>query len=338
MKLESVQELKAEIFGRPKMLVEGAFATSFRAFANKREAIDRALSRVALGVFREGPRKYKLAIRTQRRDLGTLAIVEQMTKKAKNEVEIRYIGHLVKRAGDPTQPEYYHQSRRPLQSGASIGDLRTGFVTAGSLGCFVRDRATRALGFLSNNHVLANENATPLGSKIYQPGTLDSAAQAANVVGKLAGFNKLSASVDNLVDVAWAEMTPGLEASLALGALGDLAGLAELSSLHTGDKVFKIGRTTGQTEGRFTGASSIDNVKVEYHLGVLTFNDQVEFEGVGSRAFSDDGDSGSLIVDESLNAVALLFAGGDVGGSNGRGLTYGNPIHTALDELKLDLA
>jgi hypothetical protein len=48
---------------------------------------------------------------------------------------------------------------------------------------------------------------------------------------------------------------------------------------------------------------------------------------------------GSLIVDaDSRLAVALLFAGGDVGGSNGKGLTYANPIHAVLDALGIDLA
>ena len=39
----------------------------------------------------------------------------------------------------------------------------------------------------------------------------------------------------------------------------------------------------------------------------------------------------------STGAVALLFAGGDQGGSNGQGLTYANPIRTVLDALKVDL-
>jgi hypothetical protein len=44
-----------------------------------------------------------------------------------------------------------------------------------------------------------------------------------------------------------------------------------------------------------------------------------------------------LIVNDDLMAVALLFAGGDSGGTNGMGLTYGNPIRAVLDALKVDL-
>lgn len=38
-----------------------------------------------------------------------------------------------------------------------------------------------------------------------------------------------------------------------------------------------------------------------------------------------------------MQAVALLFAGGDVGGSNGLGLTYANPIHRVLKDVKATL-
>jgi hypothetical protein len=69
----------------------------------------------------------------------------------------------------------------------------------------------------------------------------------------------------------------------------------------------------------------------------LRFDNQIEIEGSGNKAFSDSGDSGSLIVDDQLRAVGLLFAGGDVGGSNGKGLTYANPIDAVLDALKVDL-
>ena len=46
----------------------------------------------------------------------------------------------------------------------------------------------------------------------------------------------------------------------------------------------------------------------------------------------------SIIVDGDRNAVALLFAGGDQGGANGQGLTYGNAIQAVFDALKVQLA
>ena len=84
-------------------------------------------------------------------------------------------------------------------------------------------------------------------------------------------------------------------------------------------------------------AFELDNVIVTYDLGDLRFDNQIEVEGAETDAFSDSGDSGSLIVDADRKAVALLFAGGDIGGTNGKGLTYANPIGAVLDALKVDL-
>ena len=85
-------------------------------------------------------------------------------------------------------------------------------------------------------------------------------------------------------------------------------------------------------------AFELDGVPVEYDIGVLSFDNQIEIEGSGQRSFSDAGDSGSLIVDDDMMAAALLFAGGDHGGSNGKGLTYANPIDAVLKALAVKLA
>jgi hypothetical protein len=79
-------------------------------------------------------------------------------------------------------------------------------------------------------------------------------------------------------------------------------------------------------------------VVVGYDIGNLRFDDQIEIEGAGTAAFSDGGDSGSLIFSADNLGIALLFAGGDSGGSNGRGLTYANPLGSVLDALTVDLA
>jgi hypothetical protein len=59
---------------------------------------------------------------------------------------------------------------------------------------------------------------------------------------------------------------------------------------------------------------------------------------VDDGPFSAAGDSGSLIVGRDRRAVALLFAGSDQGGANGRGLTYANPIHSVLQRMNIELA
>ena len=120
--------------------------------------------------------------------------------------------------------------------------------------------------------------------------------------------------------------------SAKLTGVGKLRGLGDFVD----GRASKVGRTTGVTHGRVT-AFELDNLVVEYDIGDLRFDDQIEIEGTGEKPFSDGGDSGSLIVNSGREASALLFAGGDVGGSNGKGLTYANPLPAVLEALRLKL-
>ena len=99
--------------------------------------------------------------------------------------------------------------------------------------------------------------------------------------------------------------------------------------IDEGETVYKVGRTTGATKGRVT-AFDLDNVVVNYDLGNLRFDGQIEIEGTGTKPFSDGGDSGSLIVNSRFEAVALLFAGSDTGGAQWRRPDLANPIHRVL--------
>ncbi len=148
---------------------------------------------------------------------------------------------------------------------------------------------------------------------------------------------KLKKRRTNLVDCAVATIKSRVRFQRSkLGSLGTLEGLGP-EFVADDTKVSKVGRTTGETNGVVT-AFEIDNVVVAYDIGNLRFDNQIEIEGTGTQAFSDGGDSGSLIFNDCREAVALLFAGADSGGSNGMGLTYASPIRPVLDALKVDLA
>jgi hypothetical protein len=206
---------------------------------------------------------------------------------------------------------------------------------AGTLGCFVHKSGT-AVYILSNNHVLADENRYGIGKPIVQPGALDGGKVGTDRVGKLSAFVKLVVGANNRVDAAIAKVDAKVEADPStLRGIGKLGGVIA-RDLEVGDVVHKVGRTTGVRHGKVT-AIELDGVTVQYDLGILSFDDQVEIEGSGSKSFSDAGDSGSLIVDDDLHAAALLFAGGDHGGRNGKGLTYGNLIKNVLSALKTRL-
>jgi hypothetical protein len=336
MHLDSVRELKSSL---PAFLARALGASPF---ATASPAVSRAASphrrapTYFLGVTKKRSGKgYSLAVRLQDHALERSPLVEEITRRARGEVDVRYVGQIWARPRSRQAP-WYRSRHRPLLIGSSVGFLESGFVMAGTLGCFVRKGRSKDLYMLSNNHVLADENKYRKGGAIVQPGTLDGGRTFADTVALLSAFVKLDPRRINSVDAAIAKLDSKIEANVSkLTGIGTLAGVIA-RDLDIGDPVSKVGRTTGVRRGRLT-AVELDGVTVTYDLGVVTFDNQVEIEGAGAQAFSDAGDSGSLIVDEDGYGAALLFAGGDHGGSNGKGLTYGNPIHAVLSALKVEL-
>lgn len=319
----------------PALAAEAVMPDPFCVSARPIETVPSIHRSVALGVARRSG-DYRLAVRVQRPALMASALIDRLVMEAKGEADVRMIGRIDKRA--PAQRARaraavavpWHRTRvRPLMIGASIGHIR---VTAGTIGAFVR-RGTRTC-VLSNNHVLANEDAARAGDSIVQPGVADGGRSPRDRVARLQFWVRLKRRGANFVDAALAEVQAGVDFDPV--TLRDLSGtrdrrLAGVGAdfLDEGETVHKIGRTTGSTQGRVT-AFDLDNIIVNYDVGNLRFDGQVEIESAGDRPFSDGGDSGALIVDGGMRAVALLFAGGESGGTNGLGLTYANPIHMVL--------
>jgi hypothetical protein len=229
--------------------------------------------------------------------------------------------------GSPTPEQSY---MRPAKPGCSVGfafsGAKAGYVMAGTFGAVV------AVGtdwyILSNNHVLANQNQLPLGSPIYQPGLLDKNTPGPDAIAKLTKFVKLSATTPNKVDCAIAKIDKNsLVSPVIMPQVNKLKSGAPIAAADT-MKVMKTGRTTGYTTGSVHDVSA--TVKVTYDIGVLTFADQVIIYGDGD-AFSDAGDSGSLIVDRKTGrATALLFGGS-------KAYTIGNHIADVLNAFKASI-
>ncbi|MDI3562271.1 hypothetical protein [Bradyrhizobium sp. Arg816] len=285
---------------------------------------------VALGV---APGKtegdVRLAVRLQRHSLQrSTALLDNIRKRAKDEVEVRFVGRIAKHA-----LPWYRQRQRPLQTGSSVGHFK---ITAGTIGAIARQRKTGHDVILSNNHVLANENDAKAGDAILQAGALDKGKMPKDVVAKLTKWVSLRPNGANLLDAGIATLSRGIDADpLDYRGIGKLAG-ARTEPLSLGMAVSKVGRTTGVTHGRIS-AIELDSVVIQYDLGMQSFDDQVEIESTGATSFSAGGDSGSLILDQDNRGCALLFAGSETGGSNGRGLTYANPIAIVLKRLAIDL-
>ncbi len=330
MKLGSVRELKAAVRKSVLAQVCAPLVVTRRLdlAAQPVEAMARKQPTIAIGIAPHTRKDYRLAVRIQARAMEKGPEVEWIRSLAKGEMDIRYVGRVVKRAAP-----WHRRRNRPVRMGGSIGHHK---VTAGTLGCFVRARAGGQTLLLSNNHVLANEDRGRPGDPILQPGAYDRGRNPADMIGRLVKAVRLKRRDRNFMDCAVASIRNGVGHDQSeLRGLGPLAGLGGPVSAK-GLPLAKVGRTTGVTHGQVT-AFELDNVLVEYDIGVLQFDGQIEIEATGDAPFSDGGDSGSLIVDADLLAAGLLFAGSEQGGANGHGLTYANPIREVLDALRADL-
>jgi hypothetical protein len=320
MKLQSVRDLKAELLSERSLRT---VATAESLPARARHVTSSALpeqkkpTAVALGVARAG-KGYKLAVRLHHAFPGSQSMIEEMSQRARGEIDVRVVGRVVKQAP-------WHQNRnRPLRIGGSVGHFK---ITAGTLGAFVTRNGKEDL-ILSNNHVLANENKAKKGDAILQPGDADGGRKGQDTVGQLDTFVHLRER--NTVDCAMAALEDGMEYySHWLEGMGPITGI-RTGLLDEDEPVFKLGRTTGRTEGIVT-AFDVDDLQVEFDAGDLRFDNQIEIGPKGSKPFSLGGDSGSLIMDGDRKAVGLLFAGNDVDA------TYANRIQNVLEALKVKL-
>jgi hypothetical protein len=311
---DAARELKARILERLPSAVEASSLAEDKA----------PWPWVAVGLSPTGDGA-RVAVRLQREsDRGLLP---DLGRAAAAEVDVRVIG-LVR---SHSSPDELQRRVRPLRPGLSVGHLT---VTAGTLGGFVRTGS--GLAILSNNHVLAAGDAAAVGDAVLQPGRADGGDVAADRVGTLAAFHPMESGTANLVDAAVATLDPGVDADP-----GDLPGGALLGSVPAGldiepdEAVEKVGRTTGHTHGRIT-AVEVDGVAVQYDDGVYRFDDQIEIVG-RSGAFSQGGDSGSVIWRSRDRApLCLLFAGSSAGGDGGAGVTFANPLATVLTALGVE--
>ena len=189
------------------------------------------------------------------------------------------------------------QRARPAKGGASIGHYR---VTAGTLGCLVKDHKTGRTLILSNNHVLANSNQARRGDPILQPGTADGGTVAKDTIARLERWVTLRfGKTPNTVDGAVARPLNDADVSADIASIGVPAG-TRVGAI--GLILQKTGRTTGHTWGEITGLHA--TVRVEYGGKTAVFRGQLM-----TSAMSGGGDSGSLVVDQQRRAVGLLFAG-----------------------------
>jgi PKD repeat protein len=198
---------------------------------------------------------------------------------------------------------------RPVPIGVSTGHPD---ITAGTIGCRVKDSQGNVYA-LSNNHVYANSNNATLGDNVLQPGPYDGGTDPADAIGTLYDFELISFSNNNYMDAAIAYCSTNTLGTSTPS--GDGYGTPNSSTMDAsiGLNVQKYGRTTSWTHGEIAEINVTVDVCYETRgpfncVKAARFVNQIS---ITPGTFSGGGDSGSLIVtdDDSANPVGLLFAG-----------------------------
>lgn len=215
---------------------------------------------------------------------------------------------------------------------------------------------------VSNNHVIAGSNSGVQGQAIVQPGTLDLTTLELMMMPTVASLApvKVADLVDFVpIDIAPSPPTPSppssspnhVDAAIARLDIPTWRSIADIDRLTfggrilgvanpyevdqdgqpIGPRVYKVGRTTGYTEGLVTNIAA--RVPIRYPGGYATFVDQIAVQQTHDNVgpFSDSGDSGSGVLNDAHELVGLLFAGSPT-------RTLVNPIAPVVDALRTQTA
>lgn len=233
----------------------------------------------------------------------------------------------------------YTSRERPCPGGYSIGHVD---ISAGTLGCLVKDKLSGDAVILSNNHVLANTNEGAVGDPVLQPGPADGGTDPSDRIATLTRFKPIdfTAGVNNYVDAAIASP---INAADVLQDVKDIGSIVPKTSRNItvddlGQYVHKTGRTTEHTSGYIDTVSA--TVSVKYGLfEKATFVDQIIIEQVlAEEDISAGGDSGSAVFDREDNLIGLLFAGSERNEEEGQPATaIINPTKHVFNLLDLEL-
>ncbi len=216
---------------------------------------------------------------------------------------------------------------RPPFPGLSVGHYK---ITAGTIGCFAQD-AKGIQYILSNNHILANTNASFFADPVLQPGPLDGGLKKTDEIAKLSHLVPLEFTRPNTMDAAIARVTNDLQLNTAAGGIKKIAGTTPVANKML---VEKYGRTTGHTIGSIT-TRNLD-LQVDFDGKLIDFEDQFEVKGKavnGIRTkFCSGGDSGAMILERKTGlAAGLLFAGAD------DGTAFATPIEEILNAFSIKI-
>ena len=226
------------------------------------------------------------------------------------------------------------QKFRPLVGGCGISVNKD----IGTLGCIVYKVVGKALRYfiLSNNHVLADMNANPLGSPVIQPTWENGGSTNGDIIAHLDNFiriepfnpndpNEQMYPPVNFVDAAIAKIT---NSSLVSNKIYRINSITGLGSPVLNLPVKKVGLVTGLTNGKIlTTELSLRTDFKDNDSRRVFYEDQAMAQMTASS-----GDSGSVTLSLSNEIVGLNFAA-----DLELGHVVMNPIKTVLNYLNVDI-
>jgi hypothetical protein len=217
------------------------------------------------------------------------------------------------------RPQKFVARLRPACPGLAISH-ESG--TTGTLGCLVRGQ-DGTLYILSNMHVLAPPPAAKQHDPIVQP-SHQHGGGAPDVIATLETWLPLVHTAQNFPNVADAALARVLDPQQVVAAVQQLGGPVGVSGEIEEDMpVQKVGCVSGLTQGIVLDA--FYNAELPYGGRRAGFRDQVL-----CTRFTDDGDSGALVLNMTGEAIGLHFAGSDT-------VSVFTRLGAILQALKVDL-
>lgn len=242
---------------------------------------------------------------------------------------------------------------RPVVGGVSVGAARfvaSGDFPLGTLGAVGRTTTTdpsMVIG-LSNHHVLAHDQNRAFGDEIIQPEPTPFGRLPNDSIGTLLSWEFPEIVYSGVADAAICSVNVPVQGEIAeLGAVGG-TGTPSIGMLVT-----KRGRTTGVTNGIVTTDDS-DALLGTYYLNYphlppvnnpvnglptirrqFTGQVQVMIDFPQSIVWSDNGDSGSVVLDTNNNIVGLHFGHGFASAGEPIGFGIMTPIDVVVQALGL---
>ncbi|ACT33726.1 hypothetical protein G8S49_11445 [Clostridium botulinum C] len=212
---------------------------------------------------------------------------------------------------------------RPVLGGYSISTNMNDQIS-GTAGCVVTNGVSKFV--LSTNHVLANLNMLPMKTPIIQPAYIYRGHTPTDTIATLhkfipLRFIKREEQPTNLTDCALGLL---VKTDIMSDNIAFIGKITCVKSPKLGSHVRKVGETSELTQGTITSINA--TFTVGYITGkVALFKDQII-----TTHMAQNGDSGSILVDDNNCALGLLF-------STSLNNTAFNRLSTVLDQLDAKL-